>query len=254
MTARSWRTFCAACDDYVSTDHAGACAWCGGRVRNRTATRQSFGTLRLNDDHVDRIWAAYKSGRSVPSIAEEVWKSAGFPTAATCQRAIYRAFHARKLTTRDQHAPKKHGAFVRTTSGALADPERRRQHFREKLGSRRCAGSNVDGSPCQKWASPASDRCPFHDADRARAAQDARRLAMRAKRPRWGTYRAAVTEWAQEYGHGAYKAAEQACGINRTTLGNLVRYHGDDQQLTPRTAALLAQLVASPPARLERAS
>lgn len=233
--ASSWQTYCGSCDTYVATDHTGACAWCGSRVR----TRRGGTPWLMGEEIISKAVAAYLAGYSVPAIARALYAHTTYSSIASFIGALYVELDKRKVPRRDR-------------SRARGDANRRRSDARRDgidITGSQCVATTTRGDRCRRDALKQSDLCHAHHPDRLHMTYLVeRRNAARATRPRYSTFAAHLDAWARQHGKSWCTIAHQRSGISPTILLSVRRTAsgGRDRVLTPKNEHALRTLLNLP--------
>jgi hypothetical protein len=190
--------WCPTCREFVVTNYSSLCPWCDASTLAarppRHGRRPKWRTdARIPEDRVTTLYERHEAGESIRALGRELWEQLGYASAASCARAICKAFRKKELPARDRAEATARSNVDRRLPGSpgKSDVRAYKRWQRAKRGGRRhCAGVRAwpprKGDRCQAWAQLDSDFCAQHDPRRA----DERAAHLASMRARIGSARA----------------------------------------------------------------
>lgn len=168
------RNYCRSCRETTGLYESGVCPWCDGPLTFKAGRKPGQGR-KLSDEHLRVLHAAHvRQGRSIRSLARQVWERAGYASDRACLEGIRIGWRRLGLEYRGrveavQLASTTHGLTVGDARSSEAYLRIRREQRRDRgeVHGRRCAGVLIGyprkGQPCSASAMSDSEFCYQHD-------------------------------------------------------------------------------------------
>jgi hypothetical protein len=245
MNDRPTHGWCPTCREDSAVDRACRCLWCGGETEQRRPAKRGGWKRpdlrsKLTDDQLRALHVAHMQGRSINSLAKDIYLRVGYSSHGSCATAISKQWKRLGLSARDRieqtgRSSTKHGRKRRAQTRAEQNAYRR--WLAEQRGWRaiqgpgrpRCAAVKKQhpgkGDPCQRPALEDSEFCQSHD-PRRQLAHQAHMAKLRARRPRkplvplepfaqWCEQRAAEL--------GSNRALAERLGVSASTVSDYIK-------------------------------
>jgi hypothetical protein len=165
--------YCPTCRTRSLLSYSGKCVWCDTQVAVREQPRKQRANagipVLMQDEVLEDARRIYETGRSLRSIAAELFERTDYASVRSLAAALSQQFRHRGWPVRGRV---EQTVITRTKHGHLRRGQRNPAYVRAQkiargeIANRRCQGVRLSypnkGAPCSGWALTGSDYCYQH--------------------------------------------------------------------------------------------